>query len=110
LILATEACAGGGSNPFDESSRQEILTLRVENQNLYDAVVFLRPGGKRQELGRVDARNVQFFDFPWPIGAPLDLEIELTVGERHRLLPKPLRGGRVDLIIASDLRRSVIRD
>ena len=110
LILATEGCAGSAGSPFDQSSRQETQILRVENQNLYDAVVFIRPAGRRQELGRVDARNVQFFEFPWPIGAPLDLEIELTVGERHRLLPQPLRGGRVELIIASDLRRSVIRD
>jgi hypothetical protein len=110
LVLAAQGCAAGGSNPFDRSTNSEVLILRAENQNLYDAVVYVRPGGRRQELGRVAARNVQFFEFDWPVGMPLDLEIELTGGERHRLLPQPLRGGvRLELIIAAELRRSVIR-
>ncbi|MFC1661443.1 hypothetical protein ACFL3S_08350 [Gemmatimonadota bacterium] len=110
LAAAGAGCAvGGSSNPFDESSRQETVVIRAENHNLHDATVYLRRGGRRQELGSVGARGFQFFEFPWPIGAPLDVEIELSVGERYRLPPFPLRGGRLELTISSTLRRSTIR-
>jgi hypothetical protein len=113
LILAGAGCGGGrtiGDNPFDRSVNQEQVTLRVENQNLHDATIYLRTGGRRQELGTVSSRGVEFFDFPWPFGRPLDLEIELSVGERYRMSPYPLTSGhRLELLISSDLRQSSFR-
>jgi hypothetical protein len=113
LILAGAGCGGGRvieDNPFDRSSGQEQVTLRVENQNLHDATLYLRTGGKRQELGTVSSRGVEFFDFPWSYGRPVDLEIELSVGERHRMPPYPFTSGRrLELLISSNLRQSSFR-
>ncbi len=86
------------------------MRLRVENQNVHDARIYLRPGGRRQHLGTVSARAVEFFEFQWDTGIPLDVEIELSVGERHRLPPVPVtRGGRAELTVARELRNSFIR-
>lgn len=113
LVLAVGGCAGGRAiedNPFDRTVGQVQFTLRVENQNIHDATIFLRTGGRRQELGVVRSRGVEFFDFPWPQGTPLDVEIELAVGERHRLPPYPFSGGgRLELTVSSNLRQSSIR-
>jgi len=113
LILASGGCGGRviKENPFDSSAGREQFSLRVENQNIHDATIFLRTGGRRQELGTVSARGVEFFDFPWSPGTPLDLEIELSVGERHRMPSHPFSGGRrLDLVVASNLRRSIFRN
>lgn len=113
LILAGAGCAGGlavEDNPFDRTVGENPVTLRVENRNIHDATIYLRTGGRRQELGTVDARGIQFFDFPWQGGAPLNLEIELSVGERHRLPPYPFGGGRrLELTISPNLRQSTLR-
>jgi hypothetical protein len=114
LILAGGGCGGGRpieDNPFDRSAGQGQVTLRVENQNIHDATLYLRTGGKRQELGTVRSRGVEFFEFSWSYDRPLDLEIELFVGERHRMPPHPfISGRRVDLVISSNLRQSIFRD
>lgn len=110
LALSTFGCAvGRRSNPFDESVRQETVILRAENRNIHDATLYLGRGTRRTELGPVSARGFEFFEFSWPVGVPLDLEIELAVGERFRLPPFPLRGGRLELTINATLRRSTLR-
>lgn len=113
LILVGSGCASGrpvADNPFDHSVNQGQVTLRVENQNLHDATIYLRTGGRRQEVGTVGSRGVEFFEFPWSLERPLDLEIELSVGERYRMPPYPfIRGRRLELLISSDLRQSTFR-
>ncbi|MGW8267651.1 MAG: hypothetical protein ACWGSQ_14900 [Longimicrobiales bacterium] len=113
LILVGGGCASGrpvADNPFDHSVSQGQVTLRVENQNLHDATIYLRTGGRRQELGTVGSRGVEFFEFPWSLDRPLDLEIELFVGERYRLPPYPFTSGRrLELLISSNLRQSSFR-
>jgi hypothetical protein len=86
------------------------MVMRVENLNVHDAEIFLRPAGQRRRLGSIASRAVEFFEFPWNSAAPLDIEIQLSVGEGHRLPPLPItRGGRVELTIAPELRESFIR-
>jgi len=98
-------------SPFESpTSSQSRVTVRVENRNLHDATLYLRVGGRRVEVGSVGSRGVQFFDVPWSPERPLDLEIELSVGERYRLPPFPFSGGgRLEMVIASELRQSSIR-
>lgn len=110
VALSGVGCLGGrSSNPFDESTRRETVILRAENRNLHDAILYLGRGTRRTELGTVSARGFQYFEFSWPVGVPLDLEIELTVGDRFRLPAFPLRGGRLELTINATLRRSTLR-
>ena len=115
LLILSATAAGAGcvtgtaSNPFDESTSQDVLVLRAENYNLHDATIYLRRGGRREALGEVGSRQYQFFQFGWPIGTPLDVEIELSVGDRYRLPAFVVRGGRLELTISSTLRRSRLR-
>lgn len=111
LALSGFGCVPGrASNPFDETTRYETVILRAENRNLHDAILYLGRGARRTELGPVSARALEFFEFTWPVGVPLDLEIELTVGERFRLPAFPLSGGlRLELTINATLSRSTLR-
>lgn len=110
VVAAAWACATPvAENPFQESRSAVKVSLRVENRNLHDATVYSYPGGRRQELGTVTSRGVAFLEFSWPAQQPLNLEVELSVGERFRFQPRPLAGaGRVDMIVAANLRQSVL--
>ena len=97
-------------NPFQRSETEERVILRAENHNLSDARIFVRPRGRRTLLAEIRSRDQNFFEFPWPRGAPLDLEVELLTGGRYRPPPLPFNPGiRVELIIAPDVRRSTLR-
>jgi hypothetical protein len=111
LLLLVVACAGGSrGSPFDRSQNMDQVVLRVENQNTYEASIYLRPGGIRHLLGKVDSRGLQFFQFEWAALTPLSLEIETLIGERYRPPPFPFTPGiRVELMVASELRRSALR-
>lgn len=114
LVSATGSCTSRRSadSPFDTGvgPGQPQVSMRVENRNLHDATLFLRTGDRRHEIGTVSSRGVAFFDIPWSPDRPLDLEIQLSVGERYRLPPYPfISGGRLELTIASELRRSTLR-
>jgi len=113
LTLTQAGCARGRlvDNPFESpTSSQSRVAVRVENRNLHDATLYLRVGGRRVEVGSVRSREVQFFDVPLSSQQPLDLEIELSVGERYRLPPFPYSGGgRLEMVIAPELRQSSIR-
>lgn len=112
LFFLLGACAGGrgADNPFQRAETEEKVILRVENQNSADARIFLRPRGRRTLLATIEARDLRYLEFPWPGRMPLDLEVELIVGERYRPPPLPISPGiRVELIIASTLRRSTLR-
>lgn len=112
LTLACGGCASGrAESPFEGQAHPgQVVTLRVENRNLHETTIFLRDGSRRQEIGSVDSRGVEFFNLPWDPGRPLSLELESIVGERYRLTPYVYGGlGRLELIIAPELRDSVLR-
>lgn len=107
LLLAAGACATGGGNPFVESTNVDRYLLRVESQNTYEVSVYARPAGRRQLVGTVPGNGLEFFEFEYPAGRPLDLELETRLGDRYRLPALPTTGGgRIDLIVGSELRRS----
>jgi hypothetical protein len=112
LTLGPGGCATpSAGSPFERQTNPgQALTLRVENRNLSDVTVFVRDGSRRQEIGTVNSRGVEFFAIPWNPGRPLDLEIESATGERYRLSPYIYGGsGRLELIITPELRDSVLR-
>jgi hypothetical protein len=112
LLLPLQGCGGGraSDNPFQRAETDERVVLRVENRNLSDARIFIRPRGRRTALAEVRSRDLVFLEFGWPRGMPLDLEVELLMGGRYRPPPLPFTPGlRVELIIAPEIRRSVLR-
>ncbi|MFH1764080.1 MAG: hypothetical protein ABIF09_07815 [Gemmatimonadota bacterium] len=108
LLLVLEGCAtGGSSNPFDEATNMDVFTLRVESRNTFDVSVYVNPAGKRQLVGTVSSNGLEFFEFEYPAGRPLNVELETRVGDRYRLPPLVFTGGgRLDLLVSSELRRS----
>ena len=110
-LLFLEACASGtGENPFQGPIETDTVILQVVNQNRYDAEIYLRPRGRRELLATIHSGGLQVYDFQWPSGLPLSLELELTVGGRHRLPPFSFSGvDRLVLTIAPDLNRSTLR-
>lgn len=112
IVASFTGCGGGrmADNPFQRAEAEETVILRVENRNTYDARIYVRPRGRRTHLATINGHDMQFYEFSWPSGMPLDLEVDLTVGGRFR--PPPLimtPGIRVNLFIAPEVRRSVLR-
>jgi hypothetical protein len=88
----------------------EVFLLRVESRNMYDVSVYVIPAGRRQLVGTVRANGVEFFEFEYPLGVPLSVELETKIGDRYRIPTAPIfGGGRVDLFISNTLRRSGFR-
>ena len=55
---------GGGGD--EAPAPKPIITLRVENQNFYDATVYaVSDAGERQRLGRVTGLSHDTFTFRW---------------------------------------------
>jgi hypothetical protein len=112
ILLPMQGCGGGraAENPFQRGETDERVVMRVENRNILDARIFIRPRGRRTLLTTIQARELRFLEFGWPRGLPLDLEVELGAGGRFRPPPLPMTPGmRVELIIASEVRQSILR-
>lgn len=107
-LLSLGGCASfGQSNPFTEASNKDGYLLRVESRNTYDVKVYVVPAGRRELLGTVPANGLEFFQFEYPRGRPLNIELETRIGDRYRLPAAPfMGGGRVDLMAAGTLRNS----
>ncbi len=110
-MLVLGCSTGRALNPFDRSQGLETIRLRVDNLNLHDALLVLQRDKERIELGTVQGQGgFRYFEFSWPEGRPVDLEIQLVVGDRFRLPPFPAGvTGQLQVVIAADLHRSVIR-
>jgi len=109
FFLALEGCATGGrDNPFVESTRVDLIMLRVESRNLYQVSVYINPTGRRQLVGTVPPNGRVFFEFEYPSSRPLRLELESDIGDQYRIPSPPFAfGGRLYLLVNSTLRRSV---
>lgn len=108
LLLVLQGCAtGGSSNPFIDATNMDSFLLRVESRNSFDVSVYVNPAGRRELVGTVQANGLEFFEFQYPAGRPLNVELETRLGDRFRLPTLAFTGGgRLDLLIASELRRS----
>jgi hypothetical protein len=107
VLLLTGCALGGSSNPFVETSNTEAYLLRVESRNSFEVSVYIIPAGRRQLVGTVPGNGLEYFEFEYPAGRPLSVELEGRMGDRYRI-PSILfpGGGRVDLLVYDDLRRS----
>jgi hypothetical protein len=108
LFLILEGCAGmGSSNPFVDASNTDSFLLRVESRNTYDVTVYINPAGRRILVGTVPGNGLEFLEFEYPAGRPINVELETRAGERYRLPPYPVTsGGRLNLYVNSRLRSS----
>jgi hypothetical protein len=81
--------------------------LRVESRNSYEVNVYVNPYGRRQLIGTIPGNGLEFLEFEYPAELPLNVELETRLGDRYRMQPfRVPGGGRLDLVILSDLRRS----
>jgi hypothetical protein len=113
LLLTAQlgGCAGrkGADNEAGPQSRAEV-TIEVENQNFYDARVYLLVLGQRTRLGQVNGNSTETFSFAlqpdevrievdfiggaggfvteaMPVSAGDQLELQI-LPDAHRLRPK----------------------
>ena len=96
---------GGG----DESpGPPPVITLRVENQNYYDATVYaLSDGGDRQRLGQVTGLTHGTFSFRWPHN---DLRVVIQLLADGSAVTQPVLvspGDSVNLVIQPDLNLQI---
>ena len=109
LVLLVQGCAAGGaSNPFVQGAADgDAFLLRVESQNSFEVEVYITPGGERQLIGTVPASGLEFFEFLYPRGRPLSIELQTRLGDRYRIQGVSFPGGgRVDLVVGSNIRQS----
>ncbi|MGD2121704.1 MAG: hypothetical protein PVJ76_08165 [Gemmatimonadota bacterium] len=108
LALSFSGCASGGySNPFEEGTARDYYQIRVESRSSYDVSIYVEVGNRRELLATIRPRSIQLLEFQHPVGRPLRLELESMLGERYRVPPGTAQGGgRVDLIILENIRRS----
>ncbi len=71
-------CAKKGARP----ASSETVTVIVDNQNFYDATVYLRWNSDRRRLGQVGGFNKKEFVTRWN-GPELQVEVDLLAGNRH---------------------------
>lgn len=106
LLCACGLAGGGGGE--EEPAPEPILTLRVENQNFYDATIYaLSRGGERQRLGVVGGNNQGTFTFRW-LHQELRVLIQLLAGgatATETILVSP--GDSLNLVIQPDLHLKI---
>lgn len=99
---------GGKGGGEDEPRPAPILTLRVENQNFYDATLYaLARSGERTRLGIVTGNTQGTFTFRW-VHDELRVVIQLLAGGATAtdvILVNP--GDSLNLVITPDLHTRI---
>ena len=109
FLLLLGCATGTASNPFTENTPRDGYQLRIVSRNDYDVTVYIDPGEGREVLTTMRPRSIEFLEFQYPMGRPLRLEVESIVGDRYRVPPgSSIGGGRVDLVIPANIRRTVL--
>jgi hypothetical protein len=106
--VSFSGCASGAApNPFVDEWSTDVLSLRVVSRHSYNVSVFLSIGGRRRLLGEVRSNQWEYFEFGYPPGRALMLELESEIGETYRVPGTLIPGGRrVELLIPRNLRDS----
>lgn len=108
LMLAAEfgGCAGlRGADSEAGPQAQADVTIEVENQNFYDARIYLLIFGRRTRLGLVPAYRTQTFSFELP---PDDVRIEVDFVGAGGFVTEPMpvsAGDELVLQITPDAHR-----
>jgi hypothetical protein len=79
VVGAVAGCA----KKTPSTSAQESVTVVVDNQNFYDATVYLRWHGDRRRLGSVTGFTKKEFETRW-VAPELQVEIDLLAGGTYR--------------------------
>ncbi|MCI0436166.1 MAG: hypothetical protein L0271_21365 [Gemmatimonadetes bacterium] len=80
LLLALSACTSRRGR--QATNAYPPITVSVDNQNFYDATVYLRWRGDRRRLGVVTGNTRTTYESPW-YGPDVQIEIQLLAGNRH---------------------------
>ena len=80
-VLVVSACASSASNVFSGDSG-EVVTLRVRNQQLQDARVYIIVDRQRARLGSVRGNETRTFRHPIDGVRTINIEFDITLGAR----------------------------
>jgi hypothetical protein len=83
LVLLIGMTASCGMKRRNEGVIYPPIKVHVENQNFYDATVYLRWQGNRRRLGVTGGHGTESFTADW-LGPEVTLEIALLAGQRYR--------------------------
>ncbi|MGH7500791.1 MAG: hypothetical protein ACREL7_03450 [Longimicrobiales bacterium] len=110
VVLAVLLTASCSSRRGQQGNSYPPITVSIENQNFYDATVYLSWRGDRRRLGVVGGNTTQTFESPW-FGPEVTIQIDLLAGGRRSGDPIGISPGEelVVQIPASIDRLRVIR-
>jgi hypothetical protein len=80
VILVAASCSSGRGR--QQSSNYPPIKVSIENQNFYDATVYLSWRGDRRRLGVVGGNTTQTFESQW-FGPEVTIQIDLLAGGRR---------------------------
>jgi len=107
LAGAVGACWLRSARPdTDEPRGSEIVSVRVDNQNFYDATIYVVANGEKRRLGVVTGHQSEVFTFRWK-QAQVHFVIQLLAAGTYTtetIGADP--GDQLELVIAADLHRS----
>jgi len=107
LAGAVGACWLRSARPdTDEQRGSEIVSVRVDNQNFYDATIYVVANGEKRRLGVVTGHQSEVFTFRWK-QAQVHFVIQLLAAGTYTtetIGADP--GDQLELVIAPDLHRS----
>ncbi|MEM7417713.1 MAG: hypothetical protein AAF389_19650 [Gemmatimonadota bacterium] len=82
LLGSMASCASSNSAGAFEGGGEEVVTIRVRNQQLEEARVYLYLDGQRQRLGSVRGNDTRTFRHPIDGLRRVNIEFDITLGAR----------------------------
>jgi hypothetical protein len=95
LTIGTAAACSSKRSPRDPPFPP--VTVQVENQNFYDATVYVLWRSARRRLGVVSGNGQQTFSTRWG-GPEVTFQIEMLAGRRYSSIPLGVSPGD-DLVV-----------
>ena len=92
IVLLVAALAAGCAKNRSPAAQSDQVTIVVDNQNFYDATVYLRWYGDRRRLGDVGGFSRKEFQTRWA-GSELQVEVRLLAGRTYRGHRMPVSPG-----------------
>jgi hypothetical protein len=83
VAVVVVGAVAGCAKKAPSMPEQENVTVVVDNQNFYDATVYLRWYGERRRLGSVTGFTQKEFETRW-VAPELQVEIDLLAGGTYR--------------------------
>lgn len=109
VALVAAALVAGCGGRSSAATPEEAVTIVVDNQNFYDATVYLRWYSDRRRLGVVGGYNERQFDTRWA-GPELQVEVDLLAGGTYRgdrIAVSP--GETIEVVLPPNLDRLITR-